>query len=155
MKRIFKFIVSILAPFAAGAIGSLATFPNIPTWYAALEKPIFSPPNWLFGPVWTLLYVFMGISLYLVWTHPTKQDKTKAFIAFGAQLVLNALWSIVFFGLQSPIGGLAAIVGLLVAIVVTIYFFWRISKPASYLLVPYLLWVSFATVLNGAIIALN
>lgn len=155
MNRALKLIISLAAPLLAGAIGSLATLPNIPTWYAALEKPLFSPPNWIFGPVWTLLYVLMGVSLYLVWTSRVKQNKKKAFIVFGTQLFLNMLWSIAFFGLHSPIGGLVVILGLLVTIIITICSFWRFSKPASYFLVPYLLWVCFATALNGAVALLN
>lgn len=155
MNKILKFTVSIATPLLAAVIGSLATFPNIQTWYATLEKPTFSPPNWIFGPVWSLLYILMGISLYVVWTHPEKQNKTKAFIAFGVQLILNVLWSVIFFGLHSPIGGLVIILGLLIAIIITMFFFWRFSKPASYLLIPYLLWVCFATILNGAIVILN
>ena len=155
MNRALKLIVSLAAPLLAGAIGSLATLPNIPTWYAALEKPLFSPPNWIFGPVWTLLYILMGVSLYLVWTSRVKQNKKKAFIVFGTQLFLNMLWSIAFFGLHAPIGGLVVILGLLMTIIITICFFWRFSKLASYFLAPYLLWVCFATALNGAIALLN
>ena len=155
MNKVLKFLISIAIPFIAGGIGSLATFPNIASWYAALEKPLFSPPNWLFGPVWTLLYVLMGLSLYLLWTSRAKGIKTNAFIAFSIQIVMNALWSIVFFGFHSPIGGLVVILLLLIAIAFTIRYFWHFSKIASYLLLPYFLWVSFATVLNIAIITLN
>jgi benzodiazapine receptor len=155
MNKILKFIASLAVPFIAGAIGSLATFPNISSWYMSLEKPFFNPPNWLFGPVWTILYVFMGISLYLFWTSTSKGDKTKAFIAFGVQITLNTLWSVFFFGLHSPVGGLIIILGLLVALAMTIRYFWKFSKVGSYLLVPYLLWTTFATVLNISIVVLN
>lgn len=155
MKKALKLIASIIVPFIAAGIGNLATIPNIPSWYAVLEKPVFSPPNWVFGPVWTVLYLLMGISLYLLWTQPSKRDKTKAFVAFGAQLILNTLWSIVFFGLHSPIGGVVVILALLIVIIVTMRYFWHFSKPAAYLLVPYILWVSFATVLNTSIALLN
>jgi len=155
MSKILKFIISIVIPFIAGGIGSLATFPNVSTWYATLEKPFFSPPNWIFGPVWTLLYVLMGVSLYLLWTSTRKGDKTKAFMAFGIQIALNTLWSVFFFGLHAPVGGLITIVILLISIALTIRYFWHFSKMASYLLLPYLLWVSFATILNIAIVALN
>lgn len=155
MNRTLKLIVSLVIPVIAGAVGSLATLPNIQVWYATLEKPLFSPPNWVFGPVWTILYICMGVSLYLVWTSTVRQNKTKAYVAFGIQLILNMLWSIVFFGLHSPVGGLIVITGLLAAIAMTIRFFWRFSKPASYLLIPYFLWVCFATVLNGAVAILN
>ena len=155
MNKILKLVASIIIPFVAAGIGNLSTIPNIPTWYATLEKPFFSPPNWVFGPVWTLLYLLMSLSLYLLWTQPSKKDKTKAFIVFGTQLVLNTLWSIVFFGLHSPIGGMIVILGLLAAIIITMRYFWRFSKTATYLLVPYLLWVSFATILNTAVAFLN
>lgn len=155
MNKILKFIISITIPFIAGGIGSLATFPNIASWYASLEKPVFSPPNWLFGPVWTLLYILIGISLYLFWKSRTKGSKTNAFIAFGIQIILNTLWSVVFFGFHSPIGGVIVILLLLASIVFTIRYFWYFSKAASYLLLPYLLWVSFATALNIAIVVLN
>ncbi len=155
MNKVLKFIISIAIPFIAGSIGSLATFPNITSWYATLEKPLFSPPNWLFGPVWTLLYVLMGVSLYLFWTSKSKGVKTNAFIAFGIQVVLNTLWSVVFFGFHSPIGGIIVIVLLLAAIAFTIRYFWHFSKTASYLLLPYILWVGFATVLNISIVAIN
>jgi translocator protein len=155
MNKILKLVTSIIVPFIAAAIGNLATIPSIPTWYATLEKPFFSPPNWVFGPVWTVLHLLMGISLYMLWTQSSKKDKTKAFVTFGAQLILNTLWSIVFFGLHSPIGGVVVILVLLMVIIVTMRYFWHFSKPATYLLVPYILWVSFATVLNISIALLN
>lgn len=155
MNKILKFVVSLAIPFVAGGIGSLATFANIASWYATLEKPLFSPPNWLFGPVWTLLYICIGISLYLLWVSRAKGNKTKAFVAFGIQIVLNTLWSVVFFGLHSPVGGLVVILLLLTAIILMIRYFWSFSKAASYLLFPYFLWVGFATILNVSIVVLN
>jgi len=154
-NKITAFISSLAIPLVVGTIGSLATLPNITSWYSYLNKPSFNPPNWLFGPVWTFLYLLMGVSLYLLWIQPSKKNKTKAFTLFGLQLTLNLLWSLVFFGLHSIIGGGIIIVALLVAIIVTMRLFWEFSKVASLLLLPYLLWVSFATVLNGAIFALN
>lgn len=150
-RNVPKLAVSVLLSFAAGAIGSVATFANISTWYAGLAKPAFNPPNWLFGPVWTALYALMGISLYLAWTAKCKGSKHQAFMLFGAQLVLNAAWSIVFFGLHSLWGGVVVILILLATIAVTIRKFLYISRPAAYLLTPYLLWVSFATILNAAV----
>lgn len=155
MNPIGKFLLSLAPPFLVGAIGSWATYPNIAGWYALLEKPFFSPPNWLFGPVWTLLYLFMAISFYMVWTAKFKGSKKPAFIAYAVQLSLNLLWSLVFFGLQAPWFGVAVIVAMLVAIAVNIKLFWPISQKAAYLLVPYLLWVSFATALNVAVALLN
>jgi tryptophan-rich sensory protein len=155
MVKLVKLLVSLAASSAAGAIGSIATITNIPTWYAALEKPFFNPPNWVFGPVWTTLYVLMGISLYLAWTTSYKKPKKWAYSAFGVQLVLNTLWSLVFFGLHQPWAAVVIIALLLVSIVMTIKLFWPISKPAAYLLVPYLAWVMFASVLNTAVALLN
>ncbi|MBL8160281.1 tryptophan-rich sensory protein [Candidatus Saccharibacteria bacterium] len=157
MRRIdpAKLIASLAVAFSAAAIGSLATIPNIPTWYEALEKPFFSPPNWVFGPVWTLLYTLIGISLYLVWSAKTKHSKRNAYLAFGIQLALNALWSLVFFGLQQPWLGVGVIIALLVMIILTMREFWPIRRYAAYLLVPYLLWVCFATCLNIAVALLN
>jgi len=149
-----KLIASLVIPFVAGAIGNLATLPNIPTWYADLEKPLFNPPNFVFGPVWSVLYLLMGISLYLVWTTKAK-GKAAAYIAFTAQLVLNTAWSLLFFGLHSPELGILVILLLIGAIVTTIINFYRFSKPAAYLLVPYLLWVSFATYLTVGVALLN
>lgn len=155
MNKVTKFIIAMLATFAAGGIGSLATYSNIPTWYAELTKPTFNPPNWIFGPVWTILYVLIGISLYLIWTTKTKRSKQNAYIVFGAQLVLNALWSIVFFGMHSFIGGSVVVILLWASIIANIKLFWPINKSAAYLLVPYLLWVSFASILTFSVSSLN
>ena len=151
-----KLIFSILLCLLAGAIGSIFTVSSIPTWYAVLKKPFFNPPNWIFGPVWTVLYILMGISLYLVWKKGIKTEESKvALILFGFQLVINALWSIIFFGLRMPSYALIGIIILWVAILFTIIKFYNISKPAAYLLIPYILWVSFASVLNLYIWLLN
>jgi benzodiazapine receptor len=155
MNKALRLGISLITAFIAGGIGSLATIPNIPAWYAALEKPFFSPPNWIFGPVWTLLYLLMGIALFLVWTAHTKEKKKPAYIAYGVQLVLNAGWSLVFFGLHAPWAGLVVILLLLIAIGVTGRRFWPISRAAAWLIVPYLLWVIFATALNLGIALLN
>lgn len=153
--KALKLIVSLIVSVSAGAVGSLATIPNIPTWYAALDKPWLNPPNWLFGPVWTTLYILMGISLYLVWTSVVKGDKRSAYMFFSAQIILNALWSLVFFGLHMPWLGVVIIVLLLVAIAITMRTFWKFSHVASWLLVPYIAWVSFATYLTIAIASIN
>lgn len=150
-----RFIASLAIAYFAAAIGSLATFPAIPNWYAGLDKPWFNPPNSIFGPVWTVLYTLMGMSLYLVWTAKTKHSKRAAYAWFGVQLVLNSLWSIVFFGLQQLWPAVAVIVLLWLSIAATIYFFWRISRRAAYLLLPYIAWVTFATALNISIAVLN
>ncbi len=153
MRKAIRLVISVLIPLIAGAIGSIFTSSAIPTWYAALEKPAFNPPNWLFGPVWTALYILMGIALYLVWT--SKGPRRNAFVWFGAQIVLNALWSILFFGLKSPWLAFIEIVLLWGAILGTILAFKKLSTTAAYLMVPYICWVSFAAVLNVAIAVLN
>jgi translocator protein len=159
MRRIEYLIAAILFCELIGILGTPVTMAAISTWYASLIKPEFSPPNWIFGPVWTLLYALMGISLYMVWMKVEKKKNNKklrlALYYFFAQLGVNFLWSIFFFGLRSPILGLIDIAILLVLIVQTMRIFEQISKPAAYLLVPYLLWVSFATVLNVSILLLN
>lgn len=150
-----RLVVAIGLPLVIGLIGSLITTPAIPIWYAGLEKPAFNPPNWLFGPVWTLLYVLMGVALYLAWSQAQPKRKKDALLWFGLQLALNLLWSVVFFGLQLPWLGVAVIALLFVAIIMTARAFWPISRPASYLLLPYAAWVAFATVLNASIALLN
>lgn len=150
MKKLFKFILSILLCEGAGLIGSIFTFSSVTSWYPALVKPFFNPPSWVFGPVWTTLYLLMGISLYLVWG-----TKKKNLNWFWAQLVLNALWSIVFFGLKSPGLGFAVIILLWISIFQTIKAFRKINKTSAYLLWPYLAWVSFALLLNLSIVVLN
>ena len=152
MKKIWKLIISILIPFVASAIGGFFTSTSVSTWYVDLIKPSFNPPSWVFGPVWTILYLLMGIALYLVWI--SKYEK-KAFIAFGVQMFLNALWSVLFFGLQNPLFAFIEIIFLWIAILITIVYFYRINKISAYLLIPYILWVSFAAVLNFFIFYLN
>jgi len=156
MKNFLKLAGAILGCELVGILGTPFTINAIPTWYANLNKPFFAPPNWIFAPVWTILYFLMGISIYLILKDGWKKKKVKtAAIFFFAQLALNFIWSPIFFGLQSPILGLIVIVAMLFLIIMTIIKFYAISKPASYLLIPYLLWVSFATILNAAIFILN
>ena len=145
--------MSILLTQGAGGIGAIATTPKIGSWYSTLIKPEFSPPNWLFGPVWTLLFLMMGVAFYLVWIEGKRAR--KALVVFGIQLVLNILWSFLFFGAESPGAAAAEIIVLWWAIAITILTFQKISKTAAWLLVPYLLWVSFASILNMAIFQLN
>ncbi len=155
MNKFGKFLTSIIACELVGLLGTPFTADAIPTWYATLEKPFFAPPNWLFGPAWTLLYFLMGISFYLIWQQKNNRQNIIAKRVFFAQLFLNFIWSPVFFGLRSPLLGLLVIIALWLMIVVTIYKFYPLSKGAAYLLLPYLLWVSFATTLNAAILLLN
>lgn len=156
MPKLLKLAGCVVLCELVGLAGTPFTTAAIPTWYATLEKPFFSPPNWLFGPVWTVLYLMMGVSLYLIAQHGWKKPKVRTALSyFGLQLVLNLLWSISFFGLRSPVLGLINIVLLWLAILLTIKKFNPLSKTASYMLVPYLAWVSFATLLNAAIWWLN
>ena len=145
-------VVAILCCFGAAAIGAYATTRSLRTWYLALPKPSWNPPNGVFGPVWTVLYVSMGVSVWLIWRARDEYDIALAVACFTAQLILNVLWSVVFFGFRSPLGGLLVIVVLWLAIVVTIVAFAQVSVPAAAVLLPYLLWVTFATALNGAIL---
>ena len=154
--NILRLIVSILICQLAGFIGSIFTTPAIPTWYESLKKPLFNPPNWIFGPVWVSLYLLMGISLFVIWQRRANNLQTKrGLILFFAQLILNAFWSVAFFGLKSPFSGFIIIVLLWVAIFLTIQNFLKISKIAALLLLPYILWVSFAAVLNFSLWILN
>jgi len=155
MKKILTLLVSIITCQLVGAIGSIFTFSAIPNWYSTINKPFFNPPNWLFGPVWTLLYLFMGIALYLILNTKKTAKRKTALIIFFTQLGLNTLWSIIFFGLQSPGLAFVEIIFLLIFIVFSILKFLPISKKAAYLLVPYLIWVSFASILNFSIFLLN
>lgn len=156
MNRLIKFSIALALPLAAGLIGALFTTPAIPTWYATLIKPSFSPPNWLFGPVWMLLYVLMGIALYRIWIlREQSPQRRQAMVIFSIHLVVNALWSIIFFGLRSPLLGLIDIAILLCLIIVVTIKFYRLDRVAAYLLFPYLVWVAFATLLNFSIWQLN
>lgn len=153
---LMKLAISLALCFLAGFIGSIFTTPSIATWYADLIKPSFNPPNWIFAPVWTILYVLMAISFYLVWQKGTKEKIVQtSLFSFIFQLMLNMLWSIVFFGMHSPLWGFLVIILLWIAILTTIVCFYKVSKLASYVLIPYILWVSFAAVLNYSVFILN
>ena len=151
-----KLASSVLLCLMAGLVGSIFTVDSIQTWYLSLNKPSFNPPNWIFGPVWTALYVLMGISAYLIWEKGiSKKEVKNALTLFVIQLVLNLLWSIIFFGLKSPFYALIEIVFLWIAIVSSIYLFYKISRSAAFLLFPYIAWVSFAAILNYFVWQLN
>ncbi len=156
-SRIFALLGWIVLCEAAGAIGAFFTVSAIPVWYAALAKPVFAPPSWLFGPVWTTLYLLMGVAAWLVWRNKRTAPllRRRALRLFFIQLVLNAVWSPVFFGLHSLSGALALIVLLWLAIAVTIAAFARVSRAGAWLLAPYLAWVTFATYLAYALWSLN
>lgn len=154
-NQVLALVGFILICFGAAAIGGLVTTPQIPGWYAELAKPTWTPPSWLFGPVWSLLYLMMAVAAWLVWRERGFAVTKWPMIVFGIQLALNSLWSIMFFGLQKPGFALIEIVVLWFAIVSTIVVFWRQRPLAGLLLVPYVLWVSFAAALNFAIWRMN
>lgn len=152
-SSIIALVVCVLACFAAAGIGGLATRPG--EWYASIAKPSFTPPNWLFGPVWTLLYAMMAVAVWLVWERRMHAPVGWALAVFSVQLVLNALWSVLFFGLHRPGAALIDLALLWLAILASIVLFWRVSIVGAWMLVPYLAWVSFAAVLNASIWWLN
>jgi len=153
---IIKLIVSIVACEGAGGIGAIFTTPAIPTWYARLKKPTFTPPNSVFGPIWITLYLLMGIAVFLVWREGLGQEGvTIAFVIFWVQLVLNILWSVIFFGFKSLFGGMVMILLLWIAILINIITFFGVSPLAGWLLIPYIIWVSIAANLNVQVWKLN
>jgi len=154
----FCLIALIVVCELLGSLGAIFTAPNISTWYALLNKPMFSPPNWLFFPVWTILFMLMGVALYLILQNDEKKLAIERKIArfwFATQFAFNILWSFLFFGLKDPFLGFIGIIFLWVSIVLTIVSFYKIDKKAAYLLIPYILWVSFATILNYFVMILN
>lgn len=155
LMRIGQALGSIIVCQMAGVIGSLASFDAIDTWYRGLVRPSFAPPNWVFGPVWTLLYTLMGIAVFLVWEGKRSRNRTLGLWVFAIQLVLNASWSWFFFGLERLDLAFIIILVLLFAILVTMALFLRVSRAAMLLMVPYFAWVSFATLLNYAFWRLN
>lgn len=154
MANWLKLLISLALPQLIGGLGAFFTITSVQSWFTTLTKPSWNPPSWLFGPVWTTLYVLMGIACYLIWKsdHPLKKPLLKL---YAVQLILNGLWSPAFFGMESPLMGLLVIVPLWVAIVLCIIQFRKVSLLASGLMVPYLGWVTFATALNAAIFMLN
>jgi translocator protein len=155
-RRYLILLGFILVCNAAGSIGSIATYPNIAGWYASLQKPFFTPPNWLFGPVWTTLFTLMGISLFIIWEKTGLRKKGRAaFRAFLLQMGLNVLWSFLFFGLRSPLYGLICIIPMWLAILYMIIQYWKIDRRAAWMMVPYIAWVTVATALNFSVLLLN
>lgn len=148
-------IISILIAQAAGIVGSVFTAESVQTWYLTLNFPSWQPPSWVFGPVWVTLYALMGIAAALIWPHRKTTIGRQALVAYGIQLVLNTFWSILFFGQQNPELAFYEILVLLAAIITTIVLFWRIRRLAAVLMLPYLAWVTFATILNYTIWQLN
>lgn len=179
MQKMKKFIISIILCELAGAIGAIYTAPAINSWYVHLVKPLLNPPNWIFAPVWTILYFLMGVSLYLVWKNDWKVvnyilvpkhrswnqwserfwmgdwQKVNTISIFVVQYLLNASWSYLFFGLHSPALGFFGILALWWSILYTMVNFYRISKLSAWILAPYIIWVSFAVYLNLSIWFLN
>lgn len=163
-RKILTETISPLAPrlfyavapvMLAGALGTWATLPNIPSWYTSLAKPAFNPPNWIFAPVWTLLYCSMALAFLRILSLPPTPARRKAIVIFLVQIVLNGLWSWAFFAAHSPVGGLVVILALLAAILATMQTFLALDRLASWILCPYLAWTVFAAVLNFSIWRLN
>ena len=154
-SQIGKLIASLILPLGVGGIAGMFTTEAIPGWYASLNQPSFNPPNWVFGPVWTALYILMGISLYLVWKQKASKQRDQAILIFMIQLILNFVWSFLFFYFRQIGIALLEIIALWIMIAVMLINFRRIKPMAAYLNIPYLLWVSFATALNAAYFILN
>lgn len=155
-NEIGRLVSSIVIVLLVGLLGSLVTTPELTTWYVALAKPAWTPPNSWFGPIWTILYILMGIALYLIWREGlSRKDVKLAILVFTVQLVLNFLWSAVFFSLHSLMGGLILIIALWISILANIIVFYRISRSAGLILIPYLVWVSIASYLNYSVYLLN
>jgi tryptophan-rich sensory protein len=156
MKRYLNIGIAVMTCLLVGFLSSLAVMDSISDWYVTINKPFFTPPNAVFSPVWTLLYIMMGVSVGIVWNRGFHHIWVKtALYHFLFQLLLNALWSIVFFGLHSIVGGLLVILALFILLIFTFKWFKVVNKIAAYLLIPYILWVAFATVLNIGIWNLN
>ena len=155
LTSISKLIAALALCFLAAYLGSIVTMPAIPAWYASLNKPFFNPPNWIFGPVWTILYFLMAVSAWLIWREIWDDEVRLALSLFAVQLVLNVLWSVIFFGSRSPFPGFVEILILWLAIFLTIRAFFKISKTAGWLMVPYFLWVTFAAFLNLTVAVMN
>jgi len=151
----FNLGVAIALPLLAGSIGSIATISSVQNWYLGLQKPLLNPPASVFGPVWTVLYLMMGIALYLILIKPESHKRKQALTIYGVQLLLNSLWSIAFFGAKSPELGVLVISGLLISVWMTYKRFNRLDNLAGKLLIPYMAWISFASYLNVGVAMLN
>jgi benzodiazapine receptor len=153
--NMFRLVSSLVICQLAGFVAALFTTPAIPGWYASLEKPTFNPPSWIFSPVWIFLHLLMGMTLYIIWENLPKTEAKVAMVFFTVQLVLNILWSIIFFGLKSPMLAFIEIIILWIVILLTVIRSARVSKTTIYLLLPYILWVTFAAILNFFLWRLN
>ncbi len=155
VQQIGKLFISLLLPLGVGAIAGMFTSKAIPGWYASLNQPTFNPPNWVFGPVWTMLYIILGISLFLIWKLEPGKERNKALLVFSVQLLLNFGWSFFFFYFKMIGVALIDIVALWIMIGIMLYRFYKLKPLAAYINIPYLLWVTFATALNAAYFSLN
>ena len=156
IREIPRLVISILIVFLAGSVGTLYTLKEITTWYVYLAKPGWTPPNWVVGPIWSTLYILIGTALFLIWRKGLgRKDVQIAIVVFAVQLAINVVWSVVFFGGHNIFGGLVLVLLLWIAIFINILVFYRISKPAGILLVPYLIWVSIASYLQYNLFILN
>jgi len=153
--NIIKLIISILLPLSVGAIAGMFTSQAVPVWYASLNRPSFSPPNWVFGPVWTSLYILLGISFFLIWKEEASKERDLAIKVFSIQMLLNFAWSFIFFYFNLIGAALIEIILLWISIALMIYLFYKIKPVAAYMNIPYLLWVSFAAILNAGYYFLN
>ena len=153
--NIIKLIVSLFLPLFIGAIAGMFTAQAVPTWYTTLNRPSFNPPNWIFGPVWTSLYILLGISFFLIWKENPTRERNLAIKVFSIQMLLNFAWSFLFFYFNLIGAALIEIILLWISIAAMIYLFYKIKPLAAYLNIPYLLWVSFATILNAGYYLLN
>ena len=154
-SNITKLAISLLLPLSAGAVAGMFTSQAVPTWYASLNRPSFNPPNWVFGPVWTSLYILLGISFFLVWKEEASKERNLAIKVFSIQMLLNFAWSFIFFYFNLIGVALIEIILLWISIAFMILLFYKIRPFAAYLNIPYLLWVSFATILNAGYYFLN
>jgi tryptophan-rich sensory protein len=154
-SQLFKVVLSLLLPLGVGATAGIFTAGAIPDWYSTLNRPVFNPPNWLFGPVWTVLYLVMGVSLFLVWKEQKSSARNRAIFIFSVHLILNFGWSFLFFYFNSIGLALVEIILLLISIVLMLIKFHKVKPIAAYINIPYLLWVTFATILNAAYFILN
>ena len=154
-SNIAKLIFSLIIPLSVGAVAGMFTSQSVPTWYASLNKPSFSPPNWVFGPVWTTLYILLGISFFLIWKENPSKQRNLAITVFAIQMLLNFAWSFIFFYFHLIGAALIEIILLWISIVAMIYLYCKIKPIAAFMNIPYLLWVSFASILNAGYYFLN
>lgn len=154
-NTIIKLIISIAIPLAIGAVAGMFTASAVPEWFASLNRPSFAPPNWVFGPVWTTLYVIMGISMFLIWKMPASNERSVALLVYSVQLMLNFGWSFFFFYFKTLGIALIEIIILWISIAAMLLLFYKLKPMAAYINIPYFLWVTFASFLNGGFYKLN